>query len=91
MPPLLNEATPGGFQPATESLLSDAPTAITYGSIAGSVSRPALLPSLPTGDDHDQAVPPGVLGGRGQRVELVGLHRVGAEGQVDDPDPAAVG
>ena len=76
---------------AAETLPSEAPTASTYGSIAGSVRRPADGALVAAGDDHDDAVLPGVLDGRGQRVGLVGLHRVGAEGEVDDTDPGAVG
>jgi hypothetical protein len=37
-------------------------------------------------DDHDDAVLPGLLGGVRQRVELVGLHRVRAQREVEDAD-----
>ncbi len=41
--------------------------------------------------DDDQAVPPRVLGCGSERVELVGLHRVGTEGQVHHAHRRAVG
>ena len=47
VPLLLNDATDGAVQPSARSRLSEAPTASTYGSIAGSVSRPADGPWLP--------------------------------------------
>ena len=89
VPPLLNEATVGLGQPA-RVLRVRGTHRDDVGSIAGSVSRPSAVPVVAARDDDDESVLPGVLGRGGQRVELVGLQGVGAEGQVDHADVHAV-
>ena len=65
---------------------SEAPTAMTKGSMAGLSSDAVLGAAVAGGGDDDDAVAPGVLDGGGERVDLVGLDAVGAVGEDHDPD-----
>ena len=71
-------------------LVSDAPTASTNGSFAGSSSGAASLPSLPA--ETTTTMPCSRRSRRRtQRVELVVLHAVGAVRQVEHPDVEPAG